>query len=143
MTTPYAKPIEIKNNKRALTDEQKKKHKADLKKLYEEEKQMVRGRFICFEPQGGSVSFVYRKYEWEHPTQYTFMDGETYEIPLGVARHLNGIDVTAKALEGVTNTCSYPIHAFKMDAKSNVPSIDVGKRQRRFSFQTLTGEAVG
>lgn len=142
MDTSYAKPIEIKNSTRHHTDEQKKKFKADLKKQYDEEKRVIRGRFLCFEPRGGSVTFVYRKYEWEHPVQYTFIDGEEYDIPLGVARHLNGIDITAKALNGQINSCSYPVHQHQQDSSGN-SSVNVGKRVRRYAFQTTSGETIG
>ena len=137
----YAKHIEIKNFSRNYTEDQKRKFETDLKKKYEEEKKLVRGRFLCFEPRGGSVTFVYRKYKWEHPVQYTFQDGEEYEIPLGVARHLNGIDITAKSHNGNIHTCAYPVHAYKTDTTGK-PSVDVGKHVRRYAFQTISGEAV-
>jgi len=137
----YAKPIEIKNTSRHYSDEQKKKFKADLKKMYDEEKQIVRGRFLCFEPRGGSVTFVYRKYEWEHPVQYTFQDGEEYDVPLGVARHLNGIDITAKGVNGNINSCAYPVHAYQQDG-SGRPAVTVGEHIRRYAFQTTSGTTV-
>lgn len=138
----YAKPISIKSARRNYSDEEKKKFKVDLKKMYEEEKRPVKGRFICLEPRGGSLSFMFFKYEWDQPTQYSFVDGGEYEIPLSVARHLNGIDITAKSLNGQTHTCSYAVNQWKIDEMGN-SSIDVGKRKRRFAFQTFTGETLG
>jgi len=140
--TTYAKPITMKAAPRAYTEDQKKKHRTDLKKHYEEEKKLIRGKFLCFEPRGGSVSFVYRKYEWENPVQYNLRDGEEYEIPLGVARHLNGIDITAKELKGDLGTCGYTVHQHQQDNVGNV-SVQAGKRIRRYAFQSLTGEHVG
>ena len=139
--TTYAKPIQLSTSPRQHTDEQKKRFKTDLKKMYEEEKQLVKGRFLCFEPRGGQVSFVFRKYEWDQPMEYNLKDGEEYEIPLSVARHLNGIDITAKAINGQLHTCSYPVHHYQQD-KTGVPSVNVGKRVRRYAFQTTTGETV-
>lgn len=138
----YATPIQVKSATRNYTEEQKKKFKVDLKKCYEEEKKMVKGRFMCFEPPGGAVSFCFRKYEWDHPVQYNLHDGEEYEIPLAVARHLNGIDITAKKVNGNIHSCSYPIHNYKTN-EVGATSIDVGKRIRRYAFQTISGETFG
>jgi hypothetical protein len=80
-------------------------------------------------------------------------DGMEYEIPLYVARHLNGIDVTAAAVGGRINTCAYPVHGFQMKGGELAPSVlgsvgkeavgipvpivGVNKWKRRFGFQSL------
>ncbi len=140
--TTYSQTIKTTAAPRNYTDDQKKKFKTDLKKMWEEEKQIVHGRFLCFEPRGGCVTFAFRKYEWDHPTQYTFKDGEEYDIPLSVARHLNGIDITAKAIDGKINTCAYAVHNYKQNASGGT-SVDIGKYVRRYAFQTMGGENVG
>ena len=100
------------------------------------------GKFLCFEPRGGSLTFPFRKYKWDDMKQYTFQDGETYTVPLGVARHLNGIDILAKDLNGATNSCSYPNHHYEQD-KAGKTSIAVGKFTRRYAFQAMEGGVLG
>jgi hypothetical protein len=136
-----ATPIKIQSTPKAYSEEQKKKFRSELKKMYEEEKKMVTGIFHCFEPRGGGVSFPFRKYPWDEAQQYAFLDGHQYTIPLAVARHLNGIDITAKALDGKIHTCSYPVHEHRQDSAGKA-SVEVGKRMRKYSFETLSGEWV-
>jgi hypothetical protein len=78
-------------------------------------------------------------------------DGEAYEVPLYVARHLNGIDATATHINGKVNTCSYPVHGFlsvdnqlvqgqdsvTQDGASVVPREHIAKRIRRYGFESL------
>lgn len=53
------------------------------------DEEMVRGRFKYFELPGGAVDFVFKCYKTQDVERYSFIDGEIYTIPLGVARHLN------------------------------------------------------
>jgi hypothetical protein len=86
-------------------------------------------------------------------------DGETYEVPLYVARHLNGVDITAGALGDFKEkntkigTCSYAVHGFKMNGSTMaappvegfvegnatlIPSFThVVKRVQRYGFQSM------
>jgi hypothetical protein len=66
----------------------------ELKKNYnnlrEKDRQKVKGKFIFHEVPGGSFSFCYGPiYKGDETERYDFLDQEVYEIPLGVARHLN------------------------------------------------------
>lgn len=125
-----------------------------LKALIEEETQLVRGRFRCFETPGGSLRVQVRKYKGIPMFDKTMIDGEMYEVPLYVARHLNGIDKVAGALNGKIGSCSYPVHGFRhsggevlpssaMGAGPNgeggipVPIVGIAKRVRRFGFESL------
>lgn len=125
-----------------------------LKALIEEETQIVRGRFRCFETPGASLRVQVRKYKGVPMFDKTMLDGETYEVPLYVARHLNGIDKVAGALNGKIGSCSYPVHGFKHSAGAVLPSSEPGsgpngesgipvpivgitKRVRRFGFESL------
>lgn len=126
--------------------------KEKLKKFIEEETKMVKGIFQFFECPSGSTKISVRKYPGIPPFEKVMTDGQEYEIPLYVARHLNGIDVTASALNGKIGTCSYPVHGFVMsdgnlkpsalgDAPGHsgipVPIVGVQKRVKRFGFQSL------
>ena len=68
------------------------KQKPNIKYLRDKAAEKVTGIFRFYEVRGGSISFNFREYKPEHGTgieQYDLVDGETYTIPLGVARHLN------------------------------------------------------
>ncbi|NJL54197.1 hypothetical protein HC928_02775 [bacterium] len=129
--------------------------KSRLQALVKEEGKMVKGRFRCYETPGSEQTIIVRKYKELPMFKMKMVDGEVYEIPLYVARHLNGIDVVAQNLNGNIGSCSYPIHGFKwnpsqpmpasaMGAGSTtgqpgipVPIIGVSKRVRRFGFESL------
>ena len=96
----------------------------DLYMKWKEECRLVKGIFRCHEPRGGSVTFSFKKYKWDPVKTYTFVDGEEYEIPLSVARHLN-------------QNCNYPVHSHIMD-KNGVPTVDrQGKKVSRMNFESL------
>jgi len=77
--------------KKSLTAEGKKKAKELLEKQKEEDSKMVTGVFKNLEVPGDTFSFVYKMYKDEPYQRYELKDGETYTIPLGVARHINSI----------------------------------------------------
>lgn len=92
-------------------------------RAWKEESQLVKGVFRCRQPEGGSVRFPFRKYKWDQVQWYTMFDGETYEIPLAVARHLN-------------QNCSYPEHSHILGPDGN-PTIDrMGKMKSRMNFES-------
>ena len=91
--------------------------------LWKEESKLVKGVFRCHEPRGGSVKFYFKKYKWDPVKEYTLVDGEQYEIPLAVARHLN-------------QNCSYQRHSHVLDKNGN-PSVDRNKMVSRMNFESL------
>jgi len=108
-------PEERKTNRNLSKDEYKSMREKDLK--------MVKGVFRSFEPRGGSMTFCYKKYKEDPVMNFTMMDGQTYEVPYMVARHLN-------------TKCSYPKHTNVLDAYGN-PSVCVGEHVKRCSFESL------
>lgn len=120
-----------------------------LKKLMEEECKLVEGKFKYYEVPGGSFNFCAGKYPGQPIFKAKFVDGQIYKVPLWVARHLNGIDKVAKAINGKINSCSYPTHGFKWDANKvaptnqldeqgiPVPIVGVAKRTQRVGFESL------
>lgn len=125
-----------------------------LKEFIAEETRMVKGRFRFLETPGGSVRIQVKKYPGVPMFDKTMMDGEIYEVPLYIARHLNGIDATAKAVNGNVGSCSYPVHGFKWNPGNPMPAsmegfgpageggiavpiVGVAKRVRRFGFESL------
>jgi hypothetical protein len=91
--------------------------------LYQEEKRLVRGKFKDLECPGGIKEFSFRKFKEDPLRNYSFKDGEVYEVPLYVARHLN-------------SNCSYPTYTFKND-EAGRPQTTVSERVHRTSFQSL------
>jgi len=89
----------------------------------EKEREIVRGIFRFHELPSGQLQFVFRKYKGDELKTYTLVDGETYSIPLGVAKHLN------------TN-CWYPSYNYKNDDQGR-PVTTISEKIRRCSFQSL------
>ena len=110
--------------------------KQRLKNLQEEETRMVKGRFVFHECPGGSTRVCQKKFKDVPVFDKTMKDGQDYEIPLWVARYLNGYDKGAIAVGGIINSCAYPVHAYAQDQMGN-SRIDVGTWRRRYSFQSL------
>jgi len=108
------------------------KEKLDL--IMHEEMKLVKGIFQNFETPGLALRVQVRKYPGYFYDK-TLQDGQAYEVPLYIARHLNGIDATATAINGQLGTCSYPIHSYLMD-KNGVPVLSKQKRKKRYGFQS-------
>lgn len=72
-----------------LTGQQKKEAKEKLDKAYKEESKLVKGVFKNLECPGAEIEFAYRKFPQDPIRLYKLKDGETYEIPLCVAKHIN------------------------------------------------------
>ena len=92
-----------------------------------EEQKMVRGIFRFHEVPGGQMDFVFRKYKGQPLEKYSMKDGEVYEVPLAVARHLN------------TN-CWYPVYGHNDKAQAVVADnalMSIKEKVRRCSFQSL------
>ena len=109
--------------------------KEKLQNFMKEELRTVKGIFQNFETPGGNLRVQVRKYPG-HFFDQVLTDGVECEVPLYIARHLNGIDVTAEGINGKLGTCSYAIHSHIMD-KNGVPIVSTDKRKKRFGFQSL------
>ena len=100
-----------------------KKPKQNLKYMRDKDRQMVKGIFRFHEVPGGSMSFVFKAYKEDPVERFDLVDGDIYEIPLGVAKHLN-------------HNCWYPVHAYALDDNGK-PVMRIGQKVRRCSFQSL------
>jgi len=93
-------------------------------RMWKEESRLVKGIFRFREPAGGNVQFYFRKYKWDPTQEYIMQDGEVYEVPLAVARHLNA-------------NCNYPIHSHILGADGK-PTVDTkGRVKSRMNFEGL------
>ncbi len=113
------------------TSVSKKDNKTKLEYLRSKHSQKVKGMFKFYEVPGGEVTFPFLEFKGDTVKHYTMKDGEIYEIPLGVALHLN-------------KNCWYPVHAYQQDA-AGIPTSRIGQKVRRMGFQSLefTGEDLG
>ena len=93
-----------------------------LEKMRLADAKLVKGKFICMEPKGGSVKFPFRKYKGDPVVHYDLQDGQTYELPKAVVKHLS--------------QCGWEVHSHILDKQGN-PIIGTGKKEYRFSFQSF------
>ncbi len=108
--------IKQQPNRRKITS-------TEMNKLREADHKMVKGIFRCYEPRGGSFTFNFKKYKGDNVLKYTMVDGETYDVPIMVAKHLN-------------QNCWYPRHTHIQDM-NGVPMVNQGKKVQRCSFESL------
>ena len=112
MTALAIKP----ENTRKLTSD-------EMRKMREKDHKIVKGIFRCYEPRGGSFTFNFKKYKGDQVVKYTMVDGETYSVPVMIAKHLN-------------QNCWYPRHSYILDANGN-PVVDPSRKVNRCSFESL------
>ena len=112
-----------KGKKRLLSKSEKEANEVSLRAQWEKDNEMVRGIFRYHECPGGVLGFPYLKYKYDDMQTYNLKDGEVYELPLMVAKHLN------------TNGW-YPSYNYKNDVNGQ-PVVSLAEKIRRFSFQSL------
>lgn len=95
----------------------------NLKYQHDKDQEKVKGIFKFYEVPGGSMSFVFKVYKEDPVARYDFVDGQVYNIPLGVAKHLN-------------KNGWYPMHVHSVD-ENGKPLARIGQKIRRFGFQSL------
>lgn len=105
--------------KKAVTE----KPKPNFKYLRDKDREIVRCKFHFHEIPGGVMEFVFKKWKEDPVEKYSLRDGEIYNIPLGVYKHLN-------------ENCWYPVHQyFSQDGGNHV--MKVGQKVQRCSAQSL------
>jgi len=89
-----------------LSDEAKKKASDMIESARKIDSKLVKGIFKNLESKGGDLTFAYRQYRGEPTRVYHMLDAQEYEIPLGVAKHIN-------------RQCKYKKSKFLMDKDGN------------------------
>jgi len=115
----FVKEVTV-GSKRKLTAEQRKKASDEIEKARKEASRIVKGVFKNIECQGGDVTFSYLEYKGDPIRTYHLLDGESYDIPLGVAKHIN-------------RQCKYKKSKYLVD-KDNRPIIGADKSIERYQF---------
>lgn len=112
--------VHSEENSKRFTNQQNQKHSQMLLDLVKEETKKVKGIFRIFGADGNPMEGAWDKVTFRKfpedlcpPFEQLMQDGQTYEVPLYIARFLNGYDGAAKARNGKINSCSYGIHAWK------------------------------
>ena len=60
-----------------------------FEKERQEDARIVKGVFQDNEIKGGSITFPFKKWKGDKIEIYRLIDGQEYELPLGVVKHLN------------------------------------------------------
>jgi len=100
--------------------EELKKAKELCENARKEDAKLVKGIFKNLEAPGGDLEFTYRGHRGEPIRVYHLQDGETYEIPIGVAKHIN------------INT-RVPVHQYLTDVDGR-PITTPGSFRQRYQF---------
>lgn len=145
---PVEKTVHIEAKPKILS------RKERIEQIKNEELRVVKGRFKFYKCPGGNTLVHVKKYKDVPEYKKVMQDGEVYEVPLYVARFLNGLDAQAEGLGKRLNSCSYPVHAWAwpkgqampvqgvVSGETVVPILSIGKREQRVGFESLEfGEA--
>jgi hypothetical protein len=93
-----------------------------FEKQRKEESRLVKGIFQDNEIKGGTVRFCFKKFKGDPVKEYVLTDGQEYEIPLSVAKHLN-------------SGCAYEQHSYLLGPDGK--HIKNPKKVHRFAFKSL------
>lgn len=99
------------------------KVKKTIAQQREYDSEIVKGRFHYQECPGAPLKFSYKKYKGEKSKTYTLVDGKTYEVPRGIAKHL-ALNGSYRQLE----------HSTDMDGNQILIK---GRKITRYSFESL------
>lgn len=115
----YVREVHVEKRKK-ISDEEKKKASDLVEKARKEDSRLVKGIFKNHESPGGDATFSIRLYKGDPIRTYSLVDGHEYEIPLGVARHIN-------------RQCRYKKHKWLVDKDGN-KMVGADKPFERYSF---------
>lgn len=121
-----------------------------LRPIIAEETKLVRGRFRNYEDPLSMAPVFVKKYPGVPEFNKKMIDGQIYEIPLYVARFLNGVDVLAKGANQKINTCSTPVSSYIIDSGQDPKRsldespgefkgahVEVTSHKRRYGFESM------
>lgn len=100
-----------------------KSKEATRRLMREKDMRIVKGMFKYDELRGGVLKFHYKKYKEVPLKNYELVDGQVYDLPYMVAKHLN-------------NHCWYPVHQYMHDEAGKVTA-RIGEKIHRVSFIPL------
>lgn len=118
--TDYIQSLKGKERQKFCQTLSKEEKIAYIKCLRDKESEKVKGVYRCMIPLGGAVKFSCRMHKGDIET-YDMIDGQEYEVPLSVAKHLR-------------DNCWFPEHAHTLDANGS-PKVTVGKKHNTHNFE--------
>ena len=126
----------------------KEKARRRLEDIKSEEMKMVKGVFRNYEQKDAAEYVEFRKYPGIPTFKKWMHDGKDYEVPLYVARYLNGVDAVAPEGKRQINCCAYPVCAEQSgnttygDDGLPVPNVHNIKWVKRIGFESTGFAAV-
>lgn len=129
-----SEPVDLTRPIRSVANKEENYKKIEWQRA--RDAQIVKGKFMNIEQPGQQLSFVYKAYKGDPVKRYDLNCGEIYEIPLGVAMHLN-------------ENCATPTYEYipgtkKMIAGENPDvrgAMKITRKVNRFLFQPLNFSA--
>lgn len=111
--------------------------KKDLQRMRARDAELVVGIFKNMENPGASLRFGYHRYADDPYETYDLMDGETYQLPRGVARHLNNncFYKEYRHLQGESGQTG--VRAAYNDGIQNAERMHESRKVHRFAFHSL------
>lgn len=100
------------------------KTKEDIKKKMKEDSKLVKGIFEYVDAKGGYLSFNHRLYPDELIIKYTLVDGETYDLPIGVVKHINNTKKKVTML-GPLDAAGHPTYKIQKTSKIKFIPVDM------------------
>ena len=100
-----------------------KSQKEALRYKRDRDRVLVKGIFNYHQIPGGKLEFFLKLYEQDPVEKYSLVDGTVYELPRGVARHLNRSGINY-------------VHKHTLD-ENGMPATIIGTKLKRYSFSSL------
>jgi len=112
------------------------KQKPNLRYLRDKDREKVKGKFIYHEIPGGTLNFSIKLWKEDPVERYSLTDGEVYELPLGVARHINK-NLWYPEYEYLPNLGGERMVGAKNPFNNKHMQMRVSKKIRRATFHSL------
>ena len=125
--------------KRLTTSKEREEFRKKIEKMRERDSELVTGIFKNMENPGGSIEFNIKLYPGDDYVRYHLIDGERYQIPRGVAKHISkNCFVKEYKNMGMQNFNGSRVqHATHDGSLGGTPTWQVESKRYRFSFQSL------
>jgi len=120
--------------------EEKKITRHDLAKkmdaMHERDNEKITGIFRYIEHPGGTLRFIYKKYQQDPLQQYELKDGERYKLPRMVVRHINN-DVHYREYKKLNSQFGDQIHCADDGQSREKSNMWVQNKRPRCEFKSL------
>lgn len=120
----------------AHTQQKAPQKKLSLKAQREKDNVIIRGKFHFHECPGGMLEFVYNEYKEDPIRRYRLQDGQIYNLPRGVARHINK-NVAYPAYEHFKGGQGNAPFSAGVNPDSGMMDMRIKSMQKRASFESL------